>query len=140
MKLNMDKRMVHALRIAVFATTAGVFLLISCMKNTTPPPPVPVWENNGADSLTLRIAVQTAQGMVLVGQFVSLALSKDSLSNNNLVRKTPTNGAGVAVFSKMYPRIIYYNCMAVTYGNSYFGSGSVRLRPGIRKDTILIVH
>jgi len=78
--------------------------------------------------------------MVLVGQYVSLALSKDSLSASNLVRKTQTNGSGIAVFSKMYPRVIYYNCMAVTFGNTYFGSGSIRLLPGVKKDTILMVH
>ena len=140
MKFYADKIKVHSLLMAVFAITTGILLLMSCMKSTTPAPPVPVWEDNGADSTTLKIAVQTAQGLVLVGQYVSLALSRDSLSANNLVRKTPTNGLGVAVFSKMYPRVIYYNCIAVTFGNTYFGSGWLRLSAGVKKDTILIVH
>lgn len=117
----------------------GVFLL-ACTKHGTDPAPIPVWEDNSNDSAGLRINVQNSQGLFLYGQYVNLALSRDSLNTSLLVRRTATNTAGVAVFRKLYPRIIYYNCFAITNGQTFFGSGSARLMPGITKDTLLIVH
>lgn len=117
-----------------------VFWAIACQKQNTDIPPLPVWEDNGSDSATLKINIQTAQGIKIYGQYVNLALSSDSLNKRILVRQTPTNSAGFANFRKLYPRVIYYNCYVIIQASTYYGSGYVRLRPGMVKDTILTVY
>ena len=129
-----------ALRWAIAAILISTFIGISCKKSSPDIPPITNWEDNGYDSATLRIIIQNAQGIKIYGQYVNLALSKDSLNNRILVRQTPTNSAGVAIFRKLYPRVLYYNCYAVTQATTYFGSGNVRLSAGMVKDTILTVY
>ena len=115
-------------------------MVISCAKSGSDKPPLPTWEDNGADSATLRVLVQTNQGTIFYGQNVNLALSRDSLSAKLLVRQVPTNTYGIAVFRKLYPRIIYYNCYVITSTRNFYGSGYLRLPAGAMKDTILIVY
>lgn len=128
------------LRWAVAAILISTFIGISCKKSNPDVPPIPVWEDNGTDSATLRISLQNAQGIKIYGQYINLALSKDSLNNRTLVRQTATNSAGIANFRKLYPRVFYYNCFVVTQVGTYFGSGYVRMNPGMVKDTILTVY
>jgi len=140
MRFLKDKKNVNTLRLVLLAITIGMAFILSCAKSGSNPPPVAVWEDNSSDSASLNLTVQSAQGQILVNQYVNLALSTDSLNAGNLVRKTATNSAGVAVFRKLYPRIIYFNCVAVTSTQTFYGSGKVRLLPGMVKDTILTVH
>jgi len=140
MKHQVYKLRLPSTRIIVCGMAVFCIFLLSCMKHGTDAPPVPVWEDNAADSARLNILVQTPQGMILIGQYVNLALSRDSLSKSLLVRKTATGAGGVVIFRKLYPRVIFYNCMAVTSGQTFFGSGSVSLSAGSIKDTMLIVH
>ncbi len=125
----------------IFTGLAMVSLFfLSCVKKGSDPVPVPIWVDETADSARLNILVQTPQGLILVNQYVNLALSRDSLGNSIRVRTERTSIAGVAIFRRLYPRMIYYNCFAVTNGQSFFGSGNARMLPGMTKDTILIVH
>ncbi|MEI7490616.1 MAG: hypothetical protein WCK92_04395 [Bacteroidota bacterium] len=137
-KINMKK--LPAMRGIVFGMLVIFLFLLSCTKHNTDPVPIPVWEDNSSDSAVLRIHVQTTQGLVQYNQYVNLALSRDSLNNNLLVRRTVTGTSGTAIFRKLYPRIIYYNCFAITNGQTFFGSGVARLLPGMTKDTLLTVH
>ncbi|MCX6283647.1 MAG: hypothetical protein NTW31_05375 [Bacteroidetes bacterium] len=137
-KINIRKH--PALRSALFGMLVICLFLLSCTKHNTDPVPLPVWEDNSSDSAILRVHVQTSQGLIQYNQYVNLALSRDSLNNNLLVRRTVTSTSGTAVFSKLYPRIIYYSCFAITNGQTFFGSGVARLMPGITKDTLLTVH
>lgn len=113
---------------------------MACHSHGTEPPPVADWEDNSADSARLNINVQTPQGWILYGQYVDLALSQDSLNKSVLVRRVPTNTLGFAIFRKLYPRVYFYKCYAVTNGQSFFGTGKTRLLPAQTKDTILNVH
>jgi len=140
MKHQVYKSGLPSIRFIVSGMALICIFLLACTKHSTDPVPFPVWEDNSSDSAVLRVNVQNSQGMVLFGQYVNLALSRDSLNNNQLVRRTSTNTAGVAVFRKLYPRIIYYNCFAITSGQTFFGSGVARMIPGMTKDTLLIVH
>jgi hypothetical protein len=140
MKNQFYKKRMPVIHMIIYSMAIFCLFLLSCQKNGSGPSPIPVWEDNSADSARLNILVQTSQGMVLTGQYANLALSRDSLTNNLFVRKTGTGGTGVAVFRKLYPRILYYNCVAVTSGQTFFGSGSARLSAGLTKDTTLIVH
>ncbi|MCX6282337.1 MAG: hypothetical protein NTU51_10280 [Bacteroidetes bacterium] len=133
-------RMWPVIRFMVSGVMLSCLFILACTKHSTDTAPLPVWEDTGADSVRLRINVQNSQGLVLYGQYVNLALSRDSLNANMLVRRIATNTSGTSVFSRLYPRIIYYNCYAITSGQTYFGSGVARLLPGINKDTLLIVH
>lgn len=140
MKLNLDKLTVNKIFLAVFVVTAGIVFMMSCVKSGGQATPIPVWEDNNSDSATLKIVVQTTVGVLMVNQGVNLALSRDSLSNSNLVRKAFTNANGIVKFSKLYPRTIWYNCMAITPMVTYYGSGKITLLPGTQKDTILTVR
>jgi hypothetical protein len=139
------KKICHTGRMlpAVTAVIIGLLFfssLISCNKTTPNSNPIPTWEDNGADSAVLRILVQTQQGQFLIGQYVNLALSLDSLNKKVLVRQTQTNSAGVAVLRKLYPRVIYFNCIAITASGALSGTGHVRLQASSTKDTILTVQ
>jgi len=134
------KRKFPVINIIIPLTVIFILIILSCVKSGGDPPVIPVWEDNSADSARLNILVQTPQGLIQVDQYVSLALSKDSLGNKLLVRQVKTGLGGIAVFRKLYPRILYYNCVAITNGQTFFGSGSARMLPGMRKDTVLIVH
>ncbi|MEI6889093.1 MAG: hypothetical protein ACOYM0_07105 [Bacteroidales bacterium] len=134
------KKKLKSLLSFLAGTALMCFLVIACISKSTEPTPIRLWVDEGADSAKLNILVQTPQGLILVNQYVNLALSRDSLANSIRVRSERTSIAGKAIFSKLYPRIIYYNCFAVTNGQSFFGSGSARMLPGMTKDTTLIVH
>jgi len=132
-------RMVQGLRISIFILPLLCITILSCQKHVNPPP-VATWEDNGPDSTVLSIFVQTPQGLIMYGQFVNLALSQDSLNNKLLVRRTATNATGIAIFRKLYPRIIYYNCYAVNNVQTFYGSGHIHLLPSAKRDTVLIVY
>ena len=129
-----------SVRLMMYMAAIFCLFLLSCIKHGQEPTPLPVWEDNTADSARLNILVQTRQGYIFTGQYVNLALSSDSLSKNILVRKTVSNGAGISVFRKLYPRVIYYNCIAITPSQAFFGSGRIRLSAGMTRDTTLIVQ
>ena len=129
----------HLIYTSLCAMAVVCLLTLSCAKHSSDTP-VQTWEDNGADSARLNILLQTPQGLILMGQYISLALSSDSLSKSQLLRKTATGAGGVAIFRKLYPRRIFYTCIAVTNGQTFFGSGNVRLKAASTKDTILIVH
>jgi hypothetical protein len=132
-------RIFRGFRIFVFLLPFICLAALSC-KTKVSPPPVFTWEDDGPDSTVLNILVQTPQGLLMYGQSVNLALSQDSLNSKLLVRRTPTNTMGIAVFRKLYPRIIYYNCYAVNSVQTFYGSGLVHLLPSARRDTVLIVY
>lgn len=117
-------------------------LLASCRKPSgEPPPPVPVWEDNSADSASLSVTVKTSLGILVAGQYVNLALSSDSLKNQVLVREPGyTNAAGIASFRKLYPRKIFFDCKVITATQVYYGTATINLVPGGNKDTVLIVN
>jgi hypothetical protein len=140
MKTHVFKPYSNALLMPVLIIAIASLFFISCRKTTSDPIVIPVWEDNSADSAKLSIKVMTPQGMVLVGQYVNLALSTDSLAKKILVRSTPSNTSGSAVFNKLYPRKFYYNCIALNNGITYFGSGSANMLPSSTKDTTLIVY
>jgi hypothetical protein len=129
----------HFVRLSLCAMAVVCLLVLSCAKSSSDTP-VQAWEDDGADSARLNILLQTPQGLILMGQYISLGLSSDSLSKSLLVRKTASGAGGVAVFRKLYPRKIFYNCIAVTNGQTFYGSGNVRLNASSTKDTTLIVH
>jgi hypothetical protein len=133
-------KIIPGFSVFLFTLLVLCFPILSCNKKNIPPPPVITWEDNGPDSTVLRILIQTPQGLILYGQYVNLALSQDSLNSKILVRRTPTNVSGVAVFRKLYPRVIYYNCYAVNSVQTYYGSGHIHLRPASVRDTVLIVY
>jgi len=123
--------------------TSGIavicLILLSCTKQVEPVT-IPAWEDNNADSARLNITIKIPQGTFLTGKTVILALSRDSLSKNILVRSTLTNTAGIAVFRKLYPRKFYYSCTATSSTVIYFGTGTANLLSGMTKDTVLTVH
>jgi hypothetical protein len=126
----------------VSAWAAFVLLMIlSCNKHTIEVPPVTTWEDTGPDSATLTLTVKTAQGKLISSQYVNLALSTDSLSKKILVRNPAyTNAAGKVTFSKLYPRVVFYDCKVLTSTDVFYGSGSLRLLAGGTRDTTLIVY
>jgi len=141
MKHQVHKRKLHSVHLTVYGITFFCLFLLSCVKYSTEPLPIPVWEDNSADSARLNILVKTAQGLLLTaGTSVKLALSQDSLTKSLLVRLSSTNAAGVVIFRKLYPRKLYYNCIAITNDQTFYGSGWARLSPGLTTDTTLIVH
>ena len=116
-------------------------LLLSCKKtidNETKP--LPEWEDKSADSATLTITVQTQEGFYMVGSYVDLALSNDSMVNGILVRRAPTDGAGKVIFRRLYPRKYFVNCIAYFNGSTYFGNFQTLMPAGSVKDTVLFVH
>lgn len=129
----------RGIRIFLFVFPVLCVALLTC-KPSVSPPPVVTWEDDGPDSTVLSILVQTPQGLIMYGQSVNLALSQDSLNSKLLVRRTPTNTTGIAVFRKLYPRVIYYNCYAVNSVQAFYGSGHVHLQPSAKRDTVLIVY
>ena len=141
MKHQAQIRKLHSVQLTFYGMTIFCLLMLSCVKKNPEPVPVPVWEDNSADSARLNIRVQTAQGLLLTaGTSIKLALSPDSLTQSLLVRLSSTNAAGVAVFRKLYPRKLYYNCIAITNVQTFYGSGWARLSPGLTTDTTLIVR
>ena len=137
--LRSPGRMIRGFSILIIMPAVLCLACLSCQTHVTPPPVV-TWEDNGPDSTVLNILVQTPQGLIMYGQSVNLALSQDSLNGKLLVRRTPTNATGIAVFRKLYPRVIYYNCYAVNSVQTFYGSGHVHLRPSAKRDTVLIVY
>jgi len=117
-----------------------VVAVASCNKLEENEPPVAPWENTGPDSARLTVTVQTQSGILMVGSYVNLALSQDSLNKNLLVRRVMTDGVGKAVFSRLYPRKFYSNCFAYIEGKSLFGSFRITIMPYAVRDTVLIVH
>ena len=119
----------------------GFLVILSCTHKLDPAPnPIPEWIDNDADSATLTITVQTEQGILLAGQFINLALSADSLASVSLIRQGFTDGAGRAIFRKLYPRKIFFNCNATYMSQPLFGSGKINVPPFSIRDTILTVR
>ena len=131
----MVTRIIFTLFIPLFLIALG-----SCNKLEEDENPVTPWENTGPDSARLTVTVQTQAGILMVGSYVNLALSQDSLNKNLLVRRVMTDGVGKAVFSRLYPRKFYSNCFAYIEGKSLFGSFRITIMPYAVRDTVLIVH
>ncbi|MCK9220655.1 MAG: hypothetical protein PHF97_07035 [Bacteroidales bacterium] len=102
--------------------------------------PLPSWEDTSADSVTLTVTVMTQDGFLINGCYIYLALSKDSLKNNLLVRSQYSDGAGRVKFSRLYPRILYANCFANYGEKSLYGSFHIKLLPGTVRDTTLTLY
>jgi len=133
----MYRNLFHSLLLLI--TLAAVTL--SCSKTVdNETKPLPEWEDKSADSATLAITVETQEGFYMVGSYVDLALSNDSMVNGILVRRSPTNASGRVTFRKLYPRNYFVNCIAYYNGSTYFGNFHTPLPPGSVKDTILFVH
>lgn len=133
----MYRNLFHSLLLLI--TLVAVFL--SCKKTVeNEPKPLPEWEDKSADSATLTITVETQEGFYMVGSYVDLALSNDSMVNGILVRRAPTDGAGKVIFRRLYPRKYFVNCIAYNNGSTYFGNFHTPLPPGSVKDTVLFVH
>jgi len=124
----------------ILLTMVAIFLL-SCRNTLIPDPqPLPEWEDKSADSTTLTVTVKTQVGTYMVGSYVSLALSTDSLGKDLWVRSSVTDGAGRVRFSRLYPRTYYSNCYAYYNGMTYYGSFHITMPPKAVKDTLLFVH
>ncbi|NCA75781.1 MAG: hypothetical protein EOM90_05560 [Alphaproteobacteria bacterium] len=117
-----------------------LLILFSCNKIEEEQPPVPAWEDSGADSCTLVVTVQTQEGIYLTSSYVNLALNQDSLNKGLLVRRAVTDGVGKVKFSRLYPLKYFGNCFANIQGQTLFGSFRIAFPPSTKKDTILIVH
>jgi hypothetical protein len=117
-----------------------VLVFFSCNKLENNDKPIPVWENWEADSATLTVSIQTQDGNYIVGQFVNLALTQDSLNNGLFVRRTATDGTGHVLFNRLFPSLYYLNCFSNYQGQMTFGSGKIRLGEYEIRDTILILH
>jgi len=130
--------------ISVLCFTICLFFIalsIGCVKTIKiTGKPLPPWVDNSADSVTLHVIVQTNLGILVYGQYVNLALSKDSLNRSIFVRTGMTNGAGNAGFTKLYPGTYYYNCFSTTSTGFGYGSAKINLFPQQIKDTLLIVQ
>jgi hypothetical protein len=120
---------------------AVLFLISGCRKTIEiTKKQLPPWEDHTADSVTFRVFVQTNLGILVYGQYVNLALSKDSLNRSILVRISMTNGAGVARFPQLYPGTYYFNCFSATSTGFGYGWAKTSLFPQQIKDTLLIVQ
>jgi len=128
-------------KITIVLAVAGCFLLFfgSCVKLTIEEPPVANWENFGSDSVKLNVFIRTKDGFLLTGQYVSLALSQDSLDKLILVRKVTTDGYGRAQFPRLYPRKYYFNCYANYQGTSLIGLSSIFLPSVAKLDTSVVL-
>lgn len=115
-------------------------LWTSCNKMAENPSPIAVWEDKSADSVTFSVVVQTQVGIFMIGTYVNLALSLDSLNKGLLVRHSSTDGAGRARFNRLYPRQYYSNCFANYLGQSLYASFKIQLPPAANRDTTIIVH
>lgn len=118
-----------------------VYFSFSCKRKINPDPqPLPEWEDKSADSATLSVTVETQDGIFMIGSWVSLALSDDSLNKSNWVRRAITDGGGRVRFSRLYPRKYFSNCQAYYNGMTYFGAFHIQMPPQSVKDTVLFVH
>ncbi len=128
-------------KVILILTISGFFLLFfgSCHKLTIEDPPIANWEDFGSDSVKLNVFVQTKESFLLTGQYVSLALSQDSLDKSILVRKVTTDGYGRAQFPRLFPRIYYFKCYANYQGTNLIGSSFIHLPPVERLDTSVIL-
>jgi hypothetical protein len=128
--------------VAFLCTSLFLWLAFSsCLKLTVEEPPVANWEDFGSDSVRLNVFIRNSEGTLLTGQYVNLALSKDSLDNLLLVRKVITDGYGRASFPRLYPGKYFFNCFANYGGVNLIGSSSIFLPPIAKLDsnTILTV-
>jgi hypothetical protein len=124
----------------VAVTFTALLMMAGCNKLEVNNDPIPVWEDWDADSATLNVSIQTQGGVFLVGQFVNLALSQDSLNAGHLVRRVSTDGNGRVVFYRLFPGKYYMNCFSTYLGETQYGSGNISLGPYEVRDTLLIVH
>jgi len=128
-------------KVIFFLAITGCLLLVfgSCNKLTIEEPPVPIWEDLGPDSVKLNVFIRTKDGFLLTGQYVSLALSQDSLDKLILVRKVITDGLGRAQFPRLFPRKYYFNCYANYQGTNLIGFSTVTLPPVAKLDTSVVL-
>ncbi len=122
-------------RKALVFFSASLFLWLafsSCLKLNNEEPPIANYEDFDADSVRLNVFIRNSEGLLLTGQYVNLALSRDSLDNLLLVRKVITDGYGRASFPRLYPGKYYFNCFANYGGMTLSGFSSIYL-PAIAK-------
>ena len=101
---------------------------------------LPLWEDNTSDSVTLIVRVQNNLGLYVYGQYVNLALSKDSLNKSLLVRTSMTDGAGKASFLRLFPGTYHFNCFSNSSQNIGYAISWLKLFPQQIKDTTLILQ
>ncbi len=126
--------------VLVVVSALLLVLMWSCHKIDANDTPVPVWEDQGPDSVSLNATIQTVTGYRIPGQYVNVALSPDSLSKGVLVRRTQTDGNGTAKNRRLYPLRYFINCYAIYQGKNYFGSYVIATKPAQRLDTVLLVY
>jgi len=120
----------------------AMFVLPICWsscKKVEDSPPVAPWEDLGPDSVTLNMYVVTNQGFPVVGAYIYLYLSQDSLANNLFIRRANTDVGGRAHFNRLYPRTFIGTCIANYLGQTLHGNFKIQLPPYAIRDTSLIV-
>jgi hypothetical protein len=131
----MMRKVIPYLLVAMFVLP----LFWSSCKKVEDSPPVAPWEDLGPDSVTLNMYVLTQQGIQVVGAYVYLYLSLDSLANSLFIRRVNTDGMGCAHFNRLYPRKFIGNCIANYQGMTLHGNFTIQLPPYAIRDTSLIV-
>lgn len=101
---------------------------------------LPYWEDTSGDSVTLFVQIQNREGFYVYGQYVNMALSKDSLNRSLLVRKSVTDGTGRATFRRLFPGKYYINCFSSSSQSIGYISAKMVLFPEQIKDTLLILE
>ena len=131
--------MIRSTLVFVAVSLALGLTFSSCLKLTVEEPPVANYEDFGADSVRLNVFIRNSEGTLLTGQYVNLALSKDSLDKLSLIRKVVTDGYGRASFPRLYPGRYFFNCYANFGGINLIGSSSIYLPPIAKLDTNTIL-